>query len=176
MHSVNGRLTRINLKEIALIIGVPLIVFGYLFIKIFNSSDNSTGISLILLIFAFVGEKYYVGRMSILPNAVLLCFFGLIQWNQLPQILQLYALGGIIFGGLALFSYKLGISLGGVFRRLAYGLYSLKSIMPIYLTGMLIGLNSLLSVILWMVLFSYSWWVALTKLGHKNPLDLKQSF
>ena len=115
---------------------------------------------LMLGLLAFLVEKRFSGRWTIVANSVIvyLSIFPLIA--VIPDYLQAWTMGGLIAGVLCALSYLRKEQLYPPISRLFYWLYSSKTVLGVYL-AYTIGypyLSLAFAIVIWII--------ALTKLKH----------
>lgn len=121
------------------------------------------------MLIVFGVEKHYVGRLGILPNVAAVAFLVIGKWADLPQMFQYYIIAGMGLGALGVFCYYNHNSMKDL-NKLCYALFSMKTVLPIYLTFLIVGLTSQSQTYVWFViLLVYFWYLGTQKLGHDEP-------
>ena len=103
--------------------------------------ENLAAIPL-MFFFAVWVEKYYVPRIGILPNLFVVLVSLVPKWDTLPSAIQYWLIIGVIFGVIGILAYMKVIPpifVHKIFYSLSYLLYSLKTILGIYIGILLWG-------------------------------------
>ncbi len=132
-------------------------------------TQNEVMISLIMSVMgAFLFEKYYISRGAVLLNVLVIYF--IFTGVVLPELLNIYLLGGVSLGIVSLYCYASKIEMPGwVYSYISYPLYGLKTILAFYVTYLILGLNF---DILWGTMFLVSLitiWVFAVKRADNDP-------
>jgi len=125
-----------------------------------------------LLFLAFVVEKFYVSRVTILANAFLLWQLFVPVWLLLNDYLQIYVYVSVFFAALAAVSYIRKSPLDKLFYGISYALYSSKTVLGLY-AGMslasFIGLGTDGGIAGGVIMALIIWLAAVVLLKHKPP-------
>jgi hypothetical protein len=147
-------------------------VFSYLmFVK---SSNAEILISLsMMLICAFFVEVYYIPRIGVLPNLLVVFFVFRENWGTLPDLLRVYLLVGAVIGTISFFAgVKRTVSLPSLVYKITYLLFGLKTVLAFYVPYLLFGLT--LDFAFWCVFLASlitTWYMGVKRFGNKNPFS-----
>jgi hypothetical protein len=125
---------------------------------------------------AWLIEKLYVSRATILPSVAVIFFVLLPSWASLNAFLKWYVLIGLFFGLIALYMLIKKMSLGKFFYEFTYLLYSGKTLMPVYSTVLLFRIwpERMFSPLFWTVMSIFivaSWLIGVLAFKNKYPFQ-----
>lgn len=148
------------------IVVIPLLIIFFLITK---NIDVSTVVIIVLMVVVFGVEKHYISRLSILPNVCTIALLVIGKWSELPKIFQIYLGTGIVLGIIGVFYYYNHHSMKKL-NKVAYALFSMKTIIPIYITFILVDLTTQSNTyIVLTLLLGYFWYIGIKKLKHDKP-------
>jgi hypothetical protein len=100
-------------------------------------TSENIGTIMLLFVVAVGVEKHYISRTGILPNMFIVLFLLTAKWDSLPVLAQYWLGAGVVIGAVALISYLKILPIPSPFSRFiyrfSYALYSLKTILGIYI-------------------------------------------
>lgn len=124
-------------------------------------TSENIGTIMLLFVVAVGVEKHYISRTGILPNMFIVLFLLMAKWDSLPVLAQYWLGTGVVIGVVAIISYLKILPLPRFIYGFSYALYSLKTILGIYIgillfnipNGLYAGIPILLAI--WFVSVRY---------------------
>jgi|SRR3989338_4304597 len=128
---------------------------------------TTMGMFLFSLFVAFFVEKLYVSKIGIIPNIAIIVPQFYASWNLLPDIFRYWLLFGIGFGILGIISYWKSFSIGPL-HEINYLLYSLKTILGLYISILFLGFN-IISLVSGIIVSICLWYIGINYFNNKIP-------
>ena len=128
---------------------------------------TTVGTLVFLLFVALFVEKIYVSKIGIIPNLFIIVPLFIKNWSLTPDIFRYWLIVGIILGVIGVISYWKGFSMGFL-HEINYLLYSLKTILGLYVSIILLEFSTI-SLIIGICISIYFWYVGIRYLDHKIP-------
>ena len=120
------------------------------------------------MLIGWFAEKHYISRIGILPNLLPVAYILVVDWNSLFVVGQIWLVIGCLIGILGLLAYYQRWSIPAWIHGVAYALYSLKTVVGIYV-GILLVSNATLGFIIGVFIAVLIWWIGVTRFNNDIP-------
>ena len=129
--------------------------------------------SVFMFFIAVFVEKYYVSRVGVLPNLLMILFPLMQNFSTLPTIFQGWLGLGVLAGIISLFFYAKDKELPDEIYDITYPFYGLKTILGIYL-GINVIAADVSGVSFGIGIAAVIWYVAIKYFDNDSPFGIWQ--